>query len=237
MRFALVLLLALVACSSSEAEEKRVRVFASASLAESFRILGTDYAVRYPEAAPIELHTAGTPQLVTQILEGVDVDVFACADQQSMARVDSVREHAAMPFAVNSLVIALAEGNPQSIAGLPDLAREDLLVALCGPEVPAGRYARTILARANVKVNSVSDEPNVNSLLSKVKLGELDAGLVYLTDVWQGPVDFVDVPPLIQVRAIYPIAAMRSGAGEHFVEYVLSEAGQAILAELHFEAP
>ena len=240
MKFAplLALGLLLASCGSSAAEEKRVRIFASSSLSESFEALTHAYMQLDP-GVELELHVAGTPQLVAQITEGVNVDVFASADLPSSHRALAASDAAyeAIVFATNQLAIVVAKGNPQSVAGLADLAREDLLVALCGPEVPAGRYAREALAKAGVQVHSISDEPSVRSLVSKVELGELDAGVVYATDVRRAGVGSVTIRKEHQVTAQYPIAVLQAGPGQDFVQFVLSEEGQRVLRAFGFEVP
>jgi len=215
-----------------------VRIFAASSLSAAFESLTSAYEEQHPEAR-LELHVAGTPQLTMQIEEGVHVDVFASANREHMLRAQQSGKlgQEFLVFATNELAIVVAKGNPQSVAGLADLARKDLLVALCGPRVPAGRYAREALEKANVEVASVSDEPSVRALVSKVELGEVDAGLVYVTDLVDANVDSVELATEYQVQAVYPIIALQPGPGEAFVAFVLSEEGQAILTSFGFGAP
>jgi molybdate transport system substrate-binding protein len=144
-------------------------------------------------------------------------------------------------FAQNRLAVVVGEGNPLGIQGLPDLARQGRRVALCGPEVPAGRYARQALEKARVTVRSVSDEPSVKALVAKVRLGELDAGVVYVTDCKADGVAAVGIADEFQVVADYPIAVCNAGANgpaaAAFVGFVLSPAGQKVLADFGFQAP
>src|SRR5262249_17502474 len=132
----------------------------------------------------IELDLAGTPQLVAQVREGAAVDVFASADLRNMQQLIDAGQTAAAPqvFAKNRLTIVTGAGNPKGIKSLADLANKNLRVVLCGAEVPAGRYAREALGKAKVAVQPVSDEPSVKAVVSKVQLGEADAGIVYVTD-------------------------------------------------------
>ncbi len=219
-------------------------VFAAASLTAPFQELAEVFERNDPQSA-IELHFAGTPSLLVQLREGAPADVFAAADEPNMQRAaaDGLLAGPALAFASNHLAIVVASGNPQRIAGLADLARSDLRVALCGPEVPAGRYARQALTKAAVVVRSVSDEPSVKALVNKVRLGELDAGVVYATDVAAAAVGVsaVAVPDEFDVQARYPIAVATTGGhregGARFVAFVLSPAGQQILRDFGFGAP
>lgn len=211
-------------------------VFAAASLTASFQELARSFEKEHPDTR-IELHFAGTPQLVMQIREGAPVDVFASADEANMQRILATDAPIAAPvvFAHNRLTIVTAKGNPRDVRSLADLARDDLRVVLCGPEVPAGRYARRALERARVHVNSRSDEPSVKAIVSKVSLAEVDAGIVYVTDAISAA-DQVDAVPIADehnVSASYPIVALGRGAhrsgGLAFVDHVRSAAGRAIL--------
>ncbi|MEZ5987686.1 MAG: molybdate ABC transporter substrate-binding protein [Planctomycetota bacterium] len=240
---ALALPLTLGACGDEAVAGRRVVVFAAASLAPAFGELATAYERRHA-GTRVELHCAGTPRLVLQLREGAPADVLASADEPNMARV--VDRHlvvgAPVVFARNRLAIVTAAGNPRGITGLADLARADLRVVLCGPDVPAGRYARQALAGARVAVSSVSDEPSVQAVVAKVRLGEVDAGIVYRTDVAaREGVDMVPLPVEHDVVATYPIAVLASGGdregGAAFVAFVTSADGQAVLRRFGFEVP
>lgn len=220
------------------------RVFAAASLTAPFRALAAEFERRHPGAS-LELNFEGTPQLVLKVQQGAPVRVFAAADQPNMRKlVDAgFTDGAPRPFASNGLAIVAGKGNPKGITRLADLAKPDLKVALCGPEVPAGRYAREALKQAGVDVQSVSDEPNVRAVVTKVQLGEIDAGIVYRTD-GHGLADrvvMVDLPAEHDVVATYPIALLGTpadgDAGEAFVAFVLAEDGQRILRSFGFGPP
>ncbi len=243
-------LAAVSACSDGERERRgllerqSVLVFAAASLTACFQALAKDFEALHPDSK-IDLHFAGTPQLVLQVREGAPVDVFASADEANMRRVieNAKVVGRASVFARNRLTIVVAKGNPKAVRGLADLARADLRVVLCGPEVPAGRYARQALEKAGVVVRSLSDEPSVQAVVNKLRLGEVDAGLVYVTD-WasaQEDLDAVAVAGEHNVTAAYPIVSL--GAGENrtgaalFVDFVLSSAGQALLQRYGFSSP
>jgi molybdate transport system substrate-binding protein len=219
-------------------------VFAAASLTGAFEELARAFEAAHPGLA-LELHFAGTSQLALQVREGAPADVFASADEANMQQVLDTGHVVSGPavFARNRLVIVTARGNPLGVAGLADLAREDVTLLLCAPEVPAGRYARLAAAKAGVALRPASDEPNVKAVVSKVALGEADAGVVYATDAAaaRGEVDAVAIAAEHDVVATYPIAALDAGAaretGAAFVAFVLSAKGQAILREHGFAAP
>lgn len=233
-----------VGCRDASSDTKTIMVFGAASLTSSFHELAESFEAEHPHTK-IELHFAGTPQLVVQIREGAPVDVFASADEANMQRIVETGTPIAAPvvFAHNRLAIVTAKGNPKGIRGLVDLARDDLRVILCGPSVPAGRYARLALEKAGVRVNSRSDEPSVNAIVSKVSLAEVDAGIVYVTDVTSAAnqVDAVPIADEHNVIAAYSIVAL--GAGVHrsgglaFVEHARSAIGQAILRRYGLTTP
>lgn len=239
-----VLLTALVGCGRSTPGTKTTMVFAAASLTASFQSLAREFEAEHP-GTKIDLHFAGTPQLVVQVREGAPVDVFASADETNMQRIVDTGKTLSSPavFAHNRLTIVTMKGNPEGIRGLADLARDDMRVVLCGPQVPAGRYARQALGKAGVAVAPLSDEPSVKAVVSKVTMGEVDAGIVYVTDATSArdQVDAIAIPDEHNVLAAYPIVALDAGAnrsvGEDFIAFVLSEAGQAILQQYGFESP
>ena len=233
------------ACAEPAAAEQVLTVFAAASLAGPFAELAVAFEREQPSAC-VRTSFAGTSRLVLQLREGAEADVFASADELQMQRVELMGLVGDEPrvFARNRLAIVTAPGNPHDIGALADLARDGLRVALCGPSVPAGRYARRALAAAGVVVRPVSDEPNVRALVAKVELGEVDAGVVYSTDVLaaRGRVAGVVVAAQHQVDARYPIAALgRSGTasalGKRFVRFVQSPAGRTILSRYGFLVP
>ena len=244
LRVALAFCGSLCACGPAADAPRATVVFAAASLTAPFTALGVEFERRNP-GSKVDLHFAGTPSLLVQLAEGAPADVFAAADEPNMQRAAAagLLVGQAQRFASNRLAIVVAAHNPLRVMGLADLARADLRIALCGPEVPAGRYARQALAAAGVQVQSRSDEPSVRALVAKVRLGEVDAGIVYTTDVpsaAQG-VSAVAIPAEGNVLAHYPIAVAAPGAnrdgGARFVAFVLSAAGQDILRDHGFGAP
>lgn len=220
-------------------------IFAAASLTASFDKLAAAFSADNPvlELGPIVYD--GSSTLATQLKEGATADVFASADKRTMAEVADVGLLAgpSSTFASNILEIAVQPGNPHGIHSLTDLAQGGLLVVLCAPQVPCGAAARTLLSLAGASVTPVSEEQNVTAVLTKVRLGEADAGLVYSTDVTAaaGAVDGIAVSGAERAVNDYeigiPTDAPNPTAAKAFVRWVLSAKGQAILAGFGFGRP
>ncbi len=221
--------------------QTEIKVFAAASLTAAFNKLGEDYAAAN-SGTRVTFNFAGSQALATQIRQGAPADVFASADVTNM---DKVKDLVSLPqvFASNRLQIIVAAGNPKGVKGLADLARDDLKVVLAAPEVPAGKYAEQALDKAGVTVEPVSLEDNVKSAVGKVRLGEADAAIVYVTDVAAGgdKVEGVDIPADQNVPATYPIATVKASTHQRqaqaFVDLVRSAQGQGVLQSFGFLPP
>jgi molybdate transport system substrate-binding protein len=223
--------------------EGSITVFAAASLTDAFEEVGTAFEAANP-GTTVEFNFAASSALREQILSGAPADVFASANTSNMDQVvegGAAAESAA--FVENQLQIAVPAGNPAGVTGLADFANADLLIGLCAEEVPCGQFGREALANAGVTPAIDTNEPDVRSLLTKVEAGELDAGIVYITDVLSAgdAVDGIDIPADENVIATYPIAALtgasNSDVAEAFVAFVLSAEGEEILESYGFGAP
>ena len=218
-----------------------VTVFAAASLTESFKAIGAEFERATPGTA-VQFNFAGSPTLVQQIQQGAPADVFASADQANMDVLVQAGSIAGTPriFARNRLAIVVPAGNPKKIATLADLTRSGLTLALCAANVPAGRYAAEAFAKAGLTVPAASQEADVKAVVSKAALGEIDAGIAYVTDVAAagGRVEGITIPDQYNVVAQYPIAVLRGAAQPHaaaaFVDFVSGPAGQAVLRRFGF---
>jgi molybdate transport system substrate-binding protein len=218
-----------------------VSVFAAASLSGSFTAIGNSFQGANP-GVTVKFNYAGTPTLVTQIEQGAPADVFASADTTNMDRLKSDGFTTGTPqvFAHNELEIVVAPGNPKGITGLADLAKPGLIYITEAPTVPAGKYALQALKMAGVTVTPKSLETDVKSVISKIELGEADAGIVYTTDVTAAgaKVQGVAIPAAENVIATYPIVAVKASANltaaNAFIAYVLSAAGQSKLQSFGF---
>ena len=230
--------------SSSSGVTGTVTVFAAASLTGSFTQLGEDFEAANP-GSTVTFSFAGSSALATQINEGAPADVFASASPATMKTVVDAGNADGTPttFVKNQLVIAVPKGNPEGVQGLSDLARPDMKVALCAPQVPCGAAARKALESAGVSLTPVTLEQDVKAALSKVTLGEVDAGLVYRTDAKAAAadVDAIEFPQSASAINDYPIVVVKDApnmaGAEAFVAYVLSDKGTAVLTQAGFQAP
>ncbi|MCP2636408.1 molybdate ABC transporter substrate-binding protein [Microbacterium sp. HD4P20] len=217
-------------------------IFAAASLSGAFDELAEMFEQRHPSVDVRPISYDGSSTLATQLIEGAPADVFAAADERTMASVAGAGL-AGEPqlFASNTLVIAVPVGNPAGVKAIEDLGRSGTTVVLCAPEVPCGVASETLLADNGVTVTAASLEQNVTAVLTKVAAGEADAGLVYATDAAaHDDVRAVAAAGAQNVVNRYPIAPLREAvnpqAAAAFVAFVLSDEGQAVLSRLGFGA-
>lgn len=230
-----------IAGSGAEGE---VLVSAAASLTDAFAEVEAAFEDANP-GADVVLNLGPSSGLREQLLEGAPADVFASANTSNMDQVVGAGENGDEPeiFVHNLLQIAVPAGNRAGVAGLEDFANERLLIGLCAEDVPCGDFARQALEKAGVTPSIDTNEPDVRALLTKIEADELDAGITYVTDVisTDGAVEGVDIPEELNVIAEYPIATLAAArnpdAAAAFVEFVLSEAGQAILTSYGFTSP
>jgi molybdate transport system substrate-binding protein len=221
-----------------------VTVFAAASLTESFTRLGEDFEAAHP-GVRVTFNFAGSSALAKQIDEGAPADVFASAAQKNMDQVTDSGSVTANPvtFATNTLEIAVPAGNPATITGLADFADADLKIALCAEQVPCGAASKKVFDAAGITAAPDTLEQDVKAVLSKVSLGEVDAALVYKTDVLAAgdEVEGIEFPEAGEAVNEYPIAvcatAPNPDAAQAFVDYVLSGEGKAVLTEAGFGTP
>ncbi|GAA2715407.1 molybdate ABC transporter substrate-binding protein [Micromonospora olivasterospora] len=220
-----------------------VTVFAAASLTESFTQIGREFEAANPGSA-VRFNFAGSSALATQINQGAPADVFASAAPTNMKTVTDAGngDGAATTFVKNQLVIAVPRGNPKGVQALADLTGPGMKVALCAEQVPCGAAAKKALATANVSLTPVTLEQDVKAALAKVRLGEVDAALVYRTDARAASPDVhgVEFPESSGAINDYPIVVLRSAANKAgaraFVAYVLSDRGRAVLTAAGFQA-
>jgi molybdate transport system substrate-binding protein len=222
----------------------QVTVLAAASLTESFDTIGELFEEKNPHT-DVTFSYGGSSSLAQQITSGAPVDVFAAASAATMKTVTDAGDANGEPavFVKNQLVIAVAKGNPKGITSLAAMAEPKIKVALCAEQVPCGAAAKKALAAANVKITPVTQEQDVKSALSKVKLGEVDAALVYRTDAKAAAsdVDGVEFPESSGAITDYPIVTIKnapnpSGAAA-FVAFVQTPEAKKVLADAGFQAP
>ncbi|MFF8278025.1 molybdate ABC transporter substrate-binding protein [Streptomyces lateritius] len=227
--------------SANSAAGAELTVLAAASLTDVFKKAGAAYEKAHP-GTEITFSFAGSQELVAQVAQGSPADALVTADTKSM---DKVKADTGTPTVIarNRLVIATGEGNPHKVDELEDLADTKLKVVLAAPEVPAGKYSQKILDAQKITVKPVSQEPNVRAVLSKVELGEADAGLVYKTDAESAKdkVDAVEIPDAQNAIAAYPAATLNQSknaeAAAAFVAWLSSPEAQKILRGAGFQRP
>jgi molybdate transport system substrate-binding protein len=241
--------LAVTGCSSSGSNQPSggdglsgsITVSAASSLTEAFDTLQDRFTKAHP-GTKITISDGASSDLATQIANGAPIDVFASASTTNMA---DVRDQVINPviFVTNTLEIATPPSNPAHITSVTDLARPGVKVAVCAPEVPCGVVAAEVFKNAKISVHPVADEQDVKSTLAAVEAGEVDAGMVYVTDVRAAgdKVKGVQIPAGINASTEYPIAVLKDSQhvdlAKAFVDYVLSRAGKKVFMADGFSEP
>ncbi|HWV24755.1 MAG TPA: molybdate ABC transporter substrate-binding protein [Thermomicrobiales bacterium] len=232
-------------------------IFAAASLTDAFGEMKTRLEADHP-SLEISIEAAGSQTLVTQLQQGAQADVLATANLKWMDTAVESDLVAGEPvvFTGNRLVIVAPENNPAGITSIDDLAGDGVSLILAGPDVPAGSYAQQAFCTYassdaapegfidSINANLVSEEVDVRSVLAKIQLGEADAGVVYASDAAAAtlsgtPLTVIEFPTTVPTSADYPIAALSGGnvdLANAFIAYVMSDEGQAILADYGFTA-
>ena len=227
-------------------------VFAAASLTEPFTEIGKRLEVAHT-GLKIIYNFGGSPTLRTQIEQGARADVFVSADmaQMELAKKNGMVQGETPVFVKNRLVVIVPRNNPGQVTTFRDLAKPGLKLTLAAPKVPVGNYSRQALSKAHAEYgtefvervlrNLVSEEENVKQVVTKVQLGEADAGVVYVSDVTpkvSKEVLIIQIPEVYNQIATYPIALTQGvqnrAAAEMFIAFVLSPEGQAVLKAHNF---
>jgi molybdate transport system substrate-binding protein len=220
-----------------------ITVFAAASLTEAFTTIGRAFEQEHP-GTTVTFSFGPSSGLAEQIVQGAPADVFASASTTNMDQVkDAGSAVSPSPFAANVMEVAVPADNPGKVRQLSDLARDTVKVALCQAQVPCGAVAAKVLQNAGLTVRPVSLETDVKSVLSKVSLGEVDAGMVNVTDVRTAgdEVTGIPIPSDVNASTEYPIAPLTTSTNpataKAFVDYVLSPSGSAVLGRAGFAMP
>lgn len=222
-------------------QDRTLTVFAAASLTDVFTELETRFEAGNP-GVEVVLNLGASSDLAQQLVNGGPADVFASASTSTMATVTEAGLVEGTPevFARNRLQIVTAPGNPEGVTGFADLARPDLQVVVCAPQVPCGAAAERIEEATGITLTPVSEEPDVRSTLGRVSTGNADAGLVYVTDVLAAGADVqgITFPESGEAVNTYPVVALKDAAdadlAQDFVDLVVSDTGQSILAAAGF---
>jgi molybdate transport system substrate-binding protein len=229
--------------SSTPALSGTVNVFAAASLKAAFTKLGQQFEAAHP-GTKLVFNFGPSSGLATQINAGAPADVFASASTKNMDQVVTTGS-AAPPtnFASNVMEIAVPPKNPANVTQLSDLAKSAVKVALCQKAVPCGATAEKVFTNAKLTVTPVTQEVDVKSVLAKVSLGEVDAGVVYVTDVLAAgdKVKGIEIPTDVNASTKYPIATLtkapNKATAQAFTDYVLSADGASVLTAAAFAKP
>jgi molybdate transport system substrate-binding protein len=231
------------AASSSAATTGTITVLAAASLTGTFTELGKQFEAAHP-GDTVKFSFGASSTLATQVTDGAPADVFASAAPKNMDTVVSAGDASnSQDFAKNTAEIAVPPNNPANVTSVNDLAKSSVKVALCQPQVPCGVVAAEVFKNAGITVKPVTLQPDVKSVLTQVELGDVDAGVVYVTDVMAAgsKVKGVVIPSNLNASTLYPIATITSSKemsiAQAFVAYVLSPAGQQVLAAAGFQKP
>ena len=234
------------AASDGAGRAVAIRVLAAASLTEALGPVVEQFEAAN-DGVEVEVSFGASSALAEQVGRGADADVLITADEATMDGVRSAGElHGdALVIARNRMTLVVEQGNPTGVRSIDDLARDDLVVVLCAPEVPCGSIARRLLEANDVEVEPASLEENVKGVLSKVALGEADAGIVYETDA-QVAVDDTDAIEILRAdesafEAVYPAAVLRASrrrdAARRFVEHLSTDDAQRELVAAGFRRP
>lgn len=234
-------------CGSADgggSDQRTLTVLAAASLTDAFTALEKRFEADHP-GVDVKLSFAGSSALVQQITNGAPADVFAAADEKNMAKVADAGLADGTPaiFATNRLEIVVPPDNPANVAGFADLAKDGVVVVVCAPQVPCGAATDKVEQATGVALRPVSEEQDVKSVLSKVRTGEADAGLVYVTDVNSAgdEVKGISFPESAKALNDYPITALKdaqqAGLAKAWVELVLGADGRAALEDVGFVVP
>jgi molybdate transport system substrate-binding protein len=221
-----------------------ITVFAASSLTESFGAIAKQFEKRYPDVA-VKFDFDSSSNLAAQISQGAPADVFASADEANLQKTIDSGDVAPPPivFAKNRLEIAVEQGNPKKVRSLADLGKSGLVVVLCADAVPCGKYAAEAFTKARIRVSPASKEENAKATVSKVSLGEADAGVVYVTDVKaaKGGVTAVKIPDRLNVTATYPAAVAKDShnaeTAKAWVQFLQSKTAQKALRSFGFLPP
>jgi molybdate transport system substrate-binding protein len=229
--------------SASSGASGTVTVFAAASLTESFTTLGKQFEAAHP-GTTVKFNFGASSTLAENINQGAPADVFASASPKNTKQVvDAGGASDSKTFANNVMEIAVPPDNPANVTQVTDLAKSGVKVALCQPQVPCGTVAQEVFKKADITVKPVTQGADVKAVLTTVQLGEVDAGMVYQTDVQSAgtKVKGIVIPADQNASTSYPIAqltkAPNATGAAAFVDYVLSPDGAKVLQQAGFAAP
>lgn len=243
MAGALALLVSATACGSDDtsSSDDKLVVLAASSLTEAFGDLEKTYESEH-EGIDVQISYDSSSVLASQVMEGAPADVLATADEETMQSVvdEDLVDGDPHEFAQNTLTIVTPPDNPAGIKGVEDLADPDVKLAVCVPDAPCGDAANRLLKLDKVDATPATEEENVKAVLTKVTLGEVDAGLVYVSDAQAAGDDVAMIATTNASEVVNsdPIAVLTvasdSEAAQDWVDLVLSDQGQRVLKSYGF---
>jgi len=229
--------------SSSAPATGTITVLAASSLTGAFTQLGKQFEAAH-KGDTVKFSFGPSSGLAAQVTGGAPADVFASASPKTMQQVVSAGDASSpQDFAKNFAEVAVPANNPAKVTSVKDLGKKSVKVALCQPQVPCGAVAAEVFKNAGITVKPVTLQPDVKSVLTQVETGNVDAGVVYVTDVMAAgsKVKGVAIPASENVSTLYPIATISSSKeksiAQAFVAYVLSPTSQQVLAAAGFQSP
>lgn len=236
------------ACGGSGSEQqapppRTLTVSAAASLTDVYGQLTTEFEQANP-GTEVRLNFGGSDTLAQQIVQGAPADVLATASARTMQTAQQAGRIQGQPvtYAANQLQIAVRPGNPKQITGLPSLVGPQVTESVCAPAVPCGAATEAAERAAGVVLDPVSEEQDVRSVLQRVTTGNVDAGLVYVTDVRSadGQVQGIDFPQATAQGAAqsYLIGAVtgsqNADLADSWIRFVTGPQGDAALTRAGF---
>lgn len=249
---ALTALVTVTSCSESRSTEvtttpTTLRIAAASSLTDVFTNIGRRYEEKHP-GVTVTFSFAATSELSNQVAEGAPFDVIAAADDTTLAKLRATSTSTPpigqpTPFATNRLALAVAEGNPKHLTSLADVNKAGIAFVMCQSEVPCGHYGNELFAATGLTPHPTARERNVRSVLNRVSTGEVDAGLVYVTDVHDDDtkVDAVRLPDAEKVPVTYTVAAVDpahpSRQANDFIAFLSTDSARTALAQYRFGHP
>jgi molybdate transport system substrate-binding protein len=230
-------------------------VFTAASLTGAFGEIGEMY--ENETGIHVAFNFDGSQALRTQLENGAYADIFASANIKQMNALREsglVNNSSVAIFTRNKLSLIVPKDNPANIRNLTDLARPGVKIVMGTKDVPVGDYALQIIAKlgndsaygpdyeTDVLANVISQETNVNYVVTKVALGEADAGFAYVSDVTQDMISKIDkivIPDEYNIIAEYPLGMLMEskypGESLVFMDLVMSDEGRAVLEKYGFD--
>jgi len=251
--FLILAISAAIPCAEAR-EQKEIIVFCGAGLTGAFNEIGQLY--QNASGISVKFNFDGVPALRAQIEQGAYADVLVTSNLKHMNGLQAegyINNSTVKIFAENKIAVVVPIDNPANISHLADLARPGIMILIGTKDLPAGDYARTVLEklandseygpdyRDKVMANIVSEETTVNRIVSKVALGEADAGFAFISDVspeMVGKITKISIPERYNVKGYFPIGALAQSSHpvevQNFIDLVMSPEGQKVLEDYEF---